>query len=290
MKIESILVPTDFSETANHATEQAVEIAIRYHAKLHLFNVIEPFVDASKGLASSVRDYLERLERDAEEALAMKMDVIRGNDIDVTYTTSRNVSAFEGIRDKIGELEPDLVVVGTHGRTGLKRIVMGSVAEKLLRHVPVNVLTARKSAAVARAADGFSRILVPVDFSDWSRKALAAARTLLPKGGELFVVHVVASPVHPSFYAGGLTQLFQVDPGLPGRVRESIEGWLDAPVDDIIVTEGDIPTEILDAATNNACQLVVMGARGLSALDRFLLGRVTEHVVRRSEAPVLTVH
>ncbi|HXV60502.1 MAG TPA: universal stress protein [Vicinamibacteria bacterium] len=290
MEIRKILVPTDFSESANHALKQAVELAARCRAKLHLFHVVEPFTDPKGGLGASVRDYLERLERDANEALSIEINALKGRGIDVVYTTERRISSFEGILAKVEELSPDLVVLGTRGRTGLKRFVMGSVAEKVLQYVPVNVLTIGTRSPVVPAGECFERILVPVDFSEPSKRAVSAARSLLNKGGQLFVGHVVASPIHPSFYAGGITRLFQLDPDLPERIRKNLSSWLEGEAAEILVQEGDVPKEILDMSASKRCQLIVMGNRGLSALEHFLLGSVSERVVRHSKSPVLTVH
>lgn len=290
MSIESILVPTDFSETANHAVEQALELALRTRAKLHLFHVIEPKVEGSTGVAGSLRDYLQTLEADAEQSLALKVEVLRGHEIDVRYSTASQVSPFDGVARRVEEIRPDLLVMGTHGRTGLDRLVMGSVTEKVLRHVAVNVLTLNKKSSVVRAAHAFERILVPVDFSDFSRRALAAAQALRVEGGRIRVVHVVASPIHPSLYAGGITRLFQLDPGMPGRIGGNLESWLEGARAEIDVREGDVFTELMDVAEENGSQLIVMGTRGLTGLDHLLMGSVTEKVVRRSSIPVLTVH
>ena len=291
MRVESILAPTDFSETANHAVEQAFELSLRYGAELYLLHVVEVRHHDSAALTGVLQDYLKKLEDDAEQSLALNIDVLRGNKIDVRYETSRDATPFDGIASKVRELEPDLVVMGTHGRTGLNHLLIGSVAEKVLRHVPVNLLALNKKAPLIRAARAFERILVPVDFSEFSKRALEMAVNLLVPAGELHVVHVVASPIHPSFYAGGVTQLFQVDPELPKRIHDRIGEWLEGqPVTSIVVREGDVYAEIEDIRKNVDPQLVVMGTRGLTGLDHLLVGSVAEKMVRISEIPVLTVH
>ncbi len=291
MKFTRILVPTDFSETANHAVEQAVELALRTRARLHLFHVVEPRAAAREVEAvATLSDYLGMLESEAEHSLALKVDVLRGNAIDIQYSTARGVSPFEGIAAKVEELDPDLLVMGTHGRTGLERLVLGSVAEKVLRHVRVNVLTVGTRAHVVRSQNTFERILVPSDFSECSRRAVDLAVSLLTSEGTLDVVHVVASPIHPSFYA--VNRLFDMDPEMPGRIRKSLVEWLgrtDVEVE-VEVREGDVFAEIMDVARDRNAQLVVIGTRGLTGLDRLLMGSVTERVVRHSEVPVLTVH
>jgi nucleotide-binding universal stress UspA family protein len=290
MAIETILVPTDFSEPANHAVEQAAELAIRARAKLELFHVVEPTSEDSPGVVQALQDYLKHLEQDARKSLSLKVEVLRGNGVDVRFSTVLGVHPFEGIVAKVRETEPDLLVMGTHGRAGLGRLLMGSVTEKVLRHVSKNLLTLSPRSAIVRSGRAFERVLVPVDFSEFSKRAVRLASSLLLPGGELEVLHVVASPIHPSFYAGGITRLFQLDPEMPERIRKSLAEWLEAPAARIHVREGDVSAEILDAAGSSGAQLLVMGTRGLSGLDHFLMGSVTERVVRHARLPVLAVH
>ena len=287
MKIESILVPTDFSETANHAVEQSLELAIRTGADLHLFHVLEAHHSEVTGVVSALADYLEKLAHDAEQSLALKVDVLRGNGVNVFYETSTGGSPLSGITKKITELDPDLVVMGTHGRTGIAHLLLGSVAEKVLRHTPVNLLTLNKKAPLVRAAHCFERILVPVDFSEFAKRAVQLASSLLAPGGELRVAHVVASPIHPAFYASGVTRLFQLDPDLPERIGTHLASFLEGlELTDVTVREGDVFAELMDVSK----QLIVMGTQGLTGLDHLLVGSVSEKMVRVSEIPVLTVH
>jgi len=291
MRVKSILAPTDFSETANHAVEQAIELSLCYGAELHLLHVVEARHHDQAAVTGVLQDYLQKLEEDAEQSLALKVDVLRGNKVDVRYETTRDATPFDGIAEKVKELEPDLIVIGTHGRTGLTRLLMGSVVEKVLRHVPTNLLALNKKAPLIRAAHAFERILVPIDFSDFSKRAIEMAVNLLVPSGEIHVAHVVSSPIHPSFYAGGVTSLFQLDPELPQKIHERLAEWLEGqPVTSIVVHEGDVFAEIEDIRKNVDPQLVVMGTRGLTGLDHLLVGSVAEKMVRISEIPVLTVH
>jgi nucleotide-binding universal stress UspA family protein len=129
---------------------------------------------------------------------------------------------------------------------------------------------------------------VPVDFTDYSEKAIEAAKTLLAPAGRLILEHVVSSPEHPSFYAGGVTKLFQLRPELPGLIGKKLSELYQGP-GEIVVTEGSIVEEILDTARSKKAQLIVMGTRGLSRQDYLLLGSVTQKVIGRAKVPVLAV-
>ena len=130
MRLKKILVPTDFSETADHATAQAVELAAKHGSRLELLHIVEPYGEPPPNMMAVVRDYMEKLEHDAEQKLASKAEAIRADGIDVRYSTSHHVSPFEAIADKVEGMEPDLVVMGTHGRRGFKRFILGSVGQR----------------------------------------------------------------------------------------------------------------------------------------------------------------
>lgn len=288
MKVKTILFPTDFSDSADHALTQAVELAMAHKAKLHIFHAILLHTEDPRHLEDLLKDYVVQVEKDALGFLEEKSGELRKRGLDVEISTERSVSAFEAIMDKEKALQPDLIVMGTHGRTGLGKILLGSVAEKVLRYAETHVLTLRQDAAIFEQ-DTLDRILVPVDFTEFSRRAAEVARSLLTKKGSLILAHVVASPIHPSFYAGGVTRLFQLDPELPNRVRASLEKWLGKENGEIVVSEGDVHTEIMKIAEETKAQLIALGTRGLTGVDHFLLGSITEKVVRSAKIPVLTV-
>ena len=288
MKLEKILVPTDFSETADHAFKQAVALAVAHQAKLHVFHSILLHSEDPGHLQTVLKGYAEHVEKEALDLLQKASGELEGKGLQAEFSTSRAVSPYEAIAEKVDEFAPDLIVMGTHGRSGVGKLLLGSVAEKVLRHAPCNVLTLRKDAAIAGESDGLQRVLIPIDFTDFSRRALETDRTLVSDKGSLTVVHVVASPIHPSFYAGGITEFFQLDPELPSRIKSNLEEWLGDQPGEIIVTEGDASTEILKTAETSRADIIVMGTRGLSGLDHILMGSVTERVVQTSKVPVLT--
>ncbi len=178
--------------------------------------------------------------------------------------------------------------MGTHGRSGVGKLLMGSVATQVVQHAACNVVTVGRDAKVAEGAKGFDRILVPVDFADYSEKALGVAKELVSSGGKLVLQHVVSAPIHPSFYAGGVTSMFEIDPALPDRIREKLRA-LEGGASELVVTEGNPSNEILAAAASHDVQMIVMGTRGLSGLDHVLLGSVTERVIRKAAVPVFAV-
>jgi nucleotide-binding universal stress UspA family protein len=178
--------------------------------------------------------------------------------------------------------------MGTHGRSGLSKLFLGSVAERVVRRAPCHVMTVGRSATVAESEAGFDPILVPFDFTDYSRKAVDVARSLLAKNGKLVLAHVVSTPIHPSFYAGGITRMFELDPELPGRIREKLRSLYDGP-GELVVSEGDVVEELVETSKGKKVQMIVMGTRGLSGLDHVLVGSVTERMLRVATVPVIAV-
>ena len=289
MQFKKILFPTDFSDSANHALRQAVDLALVHKATLFIFHAILLHTDDPQQLKNQLKDYLDQLEKETMESLKTKSDELKGRGVAVEISTERSVSPFEAIMDKVNTLYPDLIVMGTHGRSGFGKLLLGSVAEKVLRHAPCHVMTLRSDSATAEGYGGFQRILVPVDFTDHSRRALEVAQSLVSEDGSLLLVHVVARTIHPSFYAGGVTRLSQLDPELPKRIEKNLTKLLGSQTGEVVAAEGDVHAEIMRVSDEKKAQLVVIGTRGLSGVDHFLMGSVTEKVVRHSKIPVLTV-
>ena len=147
IQIERILVPTDFSTFSNAALRYGCELADRFNADLHLFNVIwsplHDYVEKSDGgHTKSFADY-EQDQRDAAEQKLRELDVRPlKNAEEVTYVT-RGGSTISSIAQYARAQKIDLIVMGTHGRTGLKHALIGSVAENVVRTAPCPVLTVR---------------------------------------------------------------------------------------------------------------------------------------------------
>jgi universal stress protein A len=145
MKFRHILSPTDFSEHAKRAVISAFELAQRFRAKLSLLHVIEV-----PAYAIEVALPLEYLERDARRELALSLSEADAAHVDVTRLVELGVP-YQRILETATAEQVDLIVMATHGRTGLGHLVLGSVAERVVRLAPCPVLTIRPPGA--RAVD-----------------------------------------------------------------------------------------------------------------------------------------
>jgi nucleotide-binding universal stress UspA family protein len=190
-------------------------------------------------------------------------------------------------------LPADLIVMGTHGRSGFERLVLGSVTEKVLRNAACPVLTAPPR-AMTTAQLPFRRILCPVDFSEPSLIALRTAFSLAEEAdARLIVLNVVDWPGGDSVFvtASG-------DRELLGQIERQAAQRLESFITDesrlwsrpeARVTIGKSYREILAAAENMAADLIVIGVHGRNALQLAVFGSTTNQVVRRALCPVLTI-
>ncbi|MFC6976905.1 universal stress protein [Halomicroarcula sp. GCM10025709] len=184
------------------------------------------------------------------------------------------------------EESADLIVMGTYGRTGLDRFVLGSVTEQTLRESPVPVLTVHEETVVTAAPEG---ILVPTDGSEAARSAATHAIELASEtDATLHALNVVDTGV-----VWGDVDVGMVLEALEEAGREAIDEVVDqATAADIgtveaSVASGAVHRAIVDYTAENDIDCVVMGTHGRTGLDRYILGSVTERVVRLSDVPVI---
>jgi nucleotide-binding universal stress UspA family protein len=231
----------------------------------------------------------------AADALDHLRDRLTGEDrsSDVTVLAVEAPDPAGQIVRTARSMDASLIVMGTHGRGGIARIFMGSVAEKVVRTAPCPVLTT--NAALRASARGFRRILVPTDFSAPSDAALDCARRLAAGfGGSIHLLHVLGD-----VSASGVTgsELFVTDAPEARNMRlidarDRLKHRLTA--DDRVtlratseVIFGSPAQIIVDYAADNQYDLIVMGTHGRTGMAHLLIGSVAERVVRTAGCPVL---
>ena len=141
-KIKNVLLPTDFSKISLTAAEYAVELADQYKAKLHVLNVLEktPPILAIRSLDVSREKIIESIDADAKESLADCVKKIKKiKDAEIIPAIRKGVD-FEEIIKYSKEKKIDIIVIATHGRTGILHTLLGSVAEKVIRYSKIPVL------------------------------------------------------------------------------------------------------------------------------------------------------
>jgi len=285
LSIQRVLFPTDFSAGATRAFPQAVSVAAGHDAELHIVNVPESIREsvASLPVAPNVLTEWCRAEGNEDAPDLEALSIVQRR-LEPGSPPERLVAYAKGH-------DVDLVVMGTHGRRGLRRMMLGSVTEEVLRTAPCPVLTVRAGEENEAHTD-VRRILAPVDVSDASETAVEHARELTRiHDAELHLLHVVEEVNYTSAY-GVESPLIahdeivtKVKKTLGEMARESV-GEESVQVSAVV---GYAPWSILDYVEENDIDLIVIATHGRSGLDRVLLGSVAERVLRRSSVPVFLV-
>lgn len=143
INLKTILVPSDFSECSDAALRYGLELARRFDAELHLLHVVQdPATQpwAAEGLSLPLFEVVDRWQAEARQRLANAVPVADAHRVTVLVTLA---TPYQEILRYAGENAMDLIVMGTHGRGGVSHLLLGSIAEKMVRHAPCPVLTVR---------------------------------------------------------------------------------------------------------------------------------------------------
>lgn len=296
-RLERILVPVDFGDAAVAALRLAVTWADAAGARVDLLHVIDapaylsPQVSVAYGEGGNITTFDEVVREEAIgqlDELVKKLPTGLRTGIDVEVVRGDPLTAIVE-RAKAD----DLVIVGTHAKAGLGRWMLGTLADKLMRSVDGPVVTVHESDE-ARLPE---KIVVAVDGSAGSRAALLEAAYFHQVfKSEITTVHVVAEP------AGlGVEGLFVI--GQDASERTSFEHFARAHAEQEILpfvrevltdipstdtVEIGAPADVIPAAAESA-DLVMMGTRGRTGLERFALGSVATRITRTAPCPVLTI-
>lgn len=288
--LKNILFATDFSACSNAALTYAVSIARRYGATLHAVHVRSmgpEMLVMSPDSWAAVAEAEERTERGYLEELEKRLQELPH---DVMTPTGKVVNALAKI---ITERDIDLMVLGTHGRTGVRKLFVGSVAEEVFRRIACPVLSVGPS--VSSQPNGemqFRQILFPTDFGEESLAALPYAISLAEEDqSQLALLHVVEQP------AAGIADLEDVKASLTRRLKELVppeaESWCRAEYLLQFGRQFAPPAEpILEVAREHRADLIVLGvrpARRAASAATHLIHTTAQHIVAHAACPVLTV-
>jgi nucleotide-binding universal stress UspA family protein len=293
LEIRRILCPTDFSDPSRHALEQAGMIAGWFGAAVTVLHVSPPprVIEGPVCFAAPSTETTTASVRQARTALAESVRPLRAAGLTVDETLLEDYDAEGRILEQAASVHADLLVMGTHGRTGLGWLIIGSVTDHVLRRAPCPVLTVPPG-AMRTAKPPFKRVLCPVDFSVSSLDAVRLALRIAQEGdAHLTLLHVLPDPESTDAPARD-TPAHQI------RSEDSVRHRLEAlvPADARAfceprtrVVRGTSYRVIVDVAGSEGSDLIVMGVGRRHVLDRLFVGSTTNQVVRHAECPVLTV-
>ena len=301
--VDRILCPVDLSPGSRAALQQALALGRWYDAPvtvLHVFRQV-PVVDtAAAALGAGIYAppvALVDVDRGALERRVAEFVAATPGAQGVAVRVCEGVDIREEILREADALPADLLVVGSHGLTGVKRLVLGSTAESVLRHSsrPVLVVPAHAE-AVTDTSVPFKRIVCAVDFEADSYRALRYAFDLAQESdAQLTLLHAVQMP---AVHVGAEDLTFDLESVRQTVIRDA-RARLDALVPETArgycsvhaeVVEGPADQAVLRLAGDVHADLIIMGVRDRAALDVALFGSHTQAVVRAAHCPVLTVH
>ena len=303
IEIRRILCPIDFSDYSRRALDHGVAIARWYESTVTALHVFSSTPVPAFGPGPVVFQPLVLTNADRDQLLAdTRAFVATESSPDVAIeTVLREGNAAAEILAQASSMHADLLVIGTHGRSGFERLLLGSVAEKVLRKASCPVLTvpARLPDAVPMGPVLYERILCPLDFSDSSLDALQYAISMAEEAdGNLTVLHVIELEFEDVAGLAGMgddpavtlgTFLKEREEAARRRVQEAVSGVSEYCSVTALVTHGKPWREVLRVAAEQQSELIVIGVQGRGAADRLVFGSTTQHVVRTATCPVLTL-
>ena len=294
MQINQILVPTDFSDNAQHALDYAIALAKQTSAKIHLLHtpVIPTYLLMDLSYSPGP-EAITRILNESQDAIDAQAKRIEEAGVE-HFSAIREGTVHEVIRDYAREHDVDLVVVGTHGRSGVSRLMYGSVTERVVKtvHTPIIVVPPGRG----KPPDS---IVICYDFSGPAKRAaeVAAAIHGVVKG-PLHLVHsyldVWGEYTDRGAVVGDAAEKRReaLRIGLNDMLMDDAKELFPADADDtqVHLVTGDPAESILAVANDVGATLICAGTTGKSGIERLLIGSVARRLLHESKVPLLLTH
>lgn len=287
IEVRRVLFPSDLSPASELAFAHARLLAQRYQARLTIYHALEvPTAEYARWGADHDVEFRARLGEAARQQLGRRFSPRGEHEVVVDTTVSApsllvDAALLALIRDR----RPDLVVMATHGRTGLARAFIGSVTEQVVHNAGCPVLCVRPDGRISKMP--YERILVPTDLSQQSRRAFTWAASLARVlGAEVAGLYVPPAP--------SVATLSGLAPAPPVPAAGDLRAFYSAEFEglrlQVQVAEPGRPwAALVAAAEEGATDLIVMSSRGHDSVGDRILGSTTDRVLRHSPVPVLVV-
>jgi nucleotide-binding universal stress UspA family protein len=296
MQIKSIICATDFSDLSNNAVNYGISLAKEFGAKLYLCHVIDLSSATMYDEATfAFETQYVHMEDYAHERLRF---LVGAKDVDWEPLVTIGRAADE-IARLAEEKKVDMAITATRGRSGLKRLVLGSVTEHLMRTLHCPLLTVKNPEDIPDSEKDlevkFNRILVGCDFSPDSNLALQYGLSLAQEfQSELHLVHVVAPPIYKDLSKSTKETRDRFRQDLNKQLKEKLEAMVPSDArnwckPNITLLTGRPDEELSKYAVVQDMDLLVMGVRGHGVVESLFVGATTDRVVRKSPCAVLAV-
>jgi len=301
LNIQNIVVPIDFSKMSVQAIQTASQLARRFGASIHLahvrhLNYATDFVTpAPPAIPFSFMTY----EQVGEQTALKDLKKVAGECgvSSATCDVLGGAPPFDEICRLAQNIPADLVVMPTHGRTGLKHVFLGSTAERIVQHSSCPVLVTRGRALHSNNAPRFriKKVLVPVDFSNCSREGLRYAIAFANEfGAKIILLHATYLGY---VYSCDGTAIYDIA-GLQKAARKAAERKMHELVQSVnfgavkfetAFTDGSPVIDICAFAKDHDVDLIITSTHGTTGFTHVLMGSVAEQVVRHAPCSVLVV-
>jgi nucleotide-binding universal stress UspA family protein len=277
-----VLCPTDFSDAATFALQYAKVMAGGFQARLVVLYA-EAFEPPPYFTSAQENDLLKSLKRSRKTAgayLARYAKTILGESPEAESLVVDNL-AVPAILQTAEQKNVDLIVMGTHGRSGWSRFMLGSVTERVLRETDRPVLTVRhKKGTLEPSASFIRKVLCPVNYTEVALLALEHAAAIAECfSADLRVLNVLESPSGDKMEEGEMDRLCA---WVPQELRPRCELKE-------IVRRGEPAEQIIEVAVSLGCDLLAIGAQHKRFFDSTVIGTTTTRVIQNAPCPVLTV-
>ncbi len=267
-KLEKLLLATDGSKFSSGAIRESINLAKTCSSKVYVESVIE-FNPEFEALAPQL---VEKAEKETREHLeAVKAKLLKEG-IDCEIIVHEGEEPFKYIVNEAAKKKVGMIILGRHGRTGLKRLLMGSVTARVIGHAPCKVLVVPQTASVS-----YGRLLIATDGSEHSEAAALEAISIAKRcASDLIAVSVAATEKNLAGAKRNVDKVRQV------AEKENIKV-------EVLTPRGNPYEVIVKTAEKKKADIIVVGSHGRTGIEKLLMGSVTERIIGHSGCPVLVV-
>lgn len=290
MTLKRILAASDLSKPARHASERAALLSKQLEARLDLLHVIgrEP-LDKLRHLIGVSFQQVEKKMLDGTYA---EMQEVAGL-LNQHYGVNAGVhmtkgDTLEALHERTDALATDLLVVGARGASFMRHALLGSTAERMVRKARQPILVVKQP-----PHEHYRHVLIPIDFSETSLRALRLAHTVAPNA-MLILLHIFDVPFESKLLMAGvedeIIQRYRIterQDSLAKLHQLTIDAGIDPESVTLLSQRGDPWLSILEQEQEHEIDLIAMGKHGTSRFEELLLGSVTKHVLAQSRSDVL---
>ncbi|MCX7835828.1 MAG: universal stress protein [bacterium] len=284
----TILLPTDFSEPSARAAKYAAAIAINARANIHVISIVE-----SRAFEEDLKPLLKQFIHDAVDETLSILGIREKPHIQFEYTTMVNQSPANAILEASQKYQADLIVMGTHSRTGIPALLLGSVTEKVMRGTTVPlVAVGRGENQLEKFHQLPKKILAAIDFSEASKLALQQA-VLLSRlwNSTLHILHVIEMTISVPYPPVSIGPVISTEPEIVENTRQALEALVREYVPEgipnqVVILEGEPCHRLCVYSKEKEIELIVIGTQGHSKLERWLLGSTCEKLLKNVEIPI----